>query len=314
MTCMIGYAGTERTNEKERDVMNKPLEGKVAVVAGATRGAGRGIAVMLGEAGATVYCTGRSVRGNPSDLNRSETIEETAEMVSERGGAGIPVQVDHTDAEQVKKLFERIQKEQQGALDILVNDIWGGEKLTQWDTPFWEHSLANGLLMQDRVLKTHLITSHYAAPLMVARKSGLIIEVTDGTDYRYRGNVYYSLAKITPIHMAAAMAEELRPHNVAAVSVTPGFLRSEEMLDHFGVKEENWLDAVHGGMPNAEHFAQSETPFFIGRAIALLAADQQMMSKSGSALASWTLSDEYGFCDIDGRRPHWGNYAQEQGF
>ena len=294
--------------------MKRPLEGKIAVVAGATRGAGRGIAVMLGEAGATVYCTGRSVRGNPSDLNRSETIEETAEMVCARGGIGIPVHVDHTDAEQVRTLFERIKAEQNGVLDILVNDIWGGEKLTEWDTPFWEHSLSDGLLMQERVLKTHLITSYYGAPLMIARQSGLIIEVTDGTDYRYRGNLYYSLAKIAPIHMAAAMAEELRPHQVAAVSVTPGFLRSEEMLDHFGVKEENWQDAVTGNMPNAEHFGESETPYFIGRAIAALAADPHMLQKTGQALSSWSLSDEYDFCDVDGRRPHWGNYAKRHGF
>lgn len=300
--------------EEELQVMKKPLEGKIAVVAGATRGAGRGIAVMLGEAGATVYCTGRSVRGNPSDLNRSETIEETAEMVCARGGIGIPVQVDHTYAEQVRTLFERIKAEQNGVLDILVNDIWGGEQLTKWDTPFWEHSLSDGLLMQERVLKTHLITSYYGAPLMIARKSGLIIEVTDGTDYRYRGNLYYSLAKIAPIHMAAAMAEELRPHQVAAVSVTPGFLRSEEMLDHFGVKEENWQDAVTSNMPNAEHFGESETPYFIGRAIAALAADPHILQKTGQALSSWSLSDEYDFCDVDGRRPHWGNYAKRHGF
>ncbi|EST54167.1 short-chain dehydrogenase [Brevibacillus panacihumi W25] len=295
-------------------MMKKPLEGKIAVVAGATRGAGRGIAVMLGEAGATVYCTGRSVRGNPSDLNRSETIEETAEMVCARGGIGIPVQVDHTDPEQVRTLFERIQAEQNGVLDILVNDIWGGEKLTKWDTPFWEHSLPDGLLMQERVLKTHLITSYYGAPLMIARKSGLIIEITDGTDYRYRGHLYYSLAKIAPIHMAAAMAQELAPHQVAAVSVTPGFLRSEEMLDYFGVKEENWQDAVKSDVQHAEHFGESETPFFIGRAIAALAADPHIMQKTGQALSSWSLSDEYDFCDVDGRRPHWGNYAKRHGF
>lgn len=294
--------------------MNKPLKGKVAVVTGATRGAGRGIAVMLGEAGATVYCTGRSVRGTPSDLNRSETIEETAEMVSARGGIGIPVQVDHTETEQVRLLFQRIKQEQEGVLDILVNDIWGGEKLTQWNTPFWEHSLVNGLLMQDRVVKTHLITSYYAAPLMVARKTGLIIEVTDGIDYRYRGNLYYSLAKIAPIHMAAAMAEELRHHNIAAVSITPGFLRSEEMLEHFRVREENWQDAVKSNIPDAEHFAESETPYFIGRAVAALAADRQIMQKSGQALSSWALSDEYGFSDVDGRKPHWENYARKHGF
>jgi NAD(P)-dependent dehydrogenase (short-subunit alcohol dehydrogenase family) len=292
---------------------NLPLAGKVAVVAGATRGAGRGIAVMLGEAGAVVYCTGRSVRGNPSDLNRKETIEETAEMVSARGGTGIPVRVDHTDPAQVQQLFERIGREQNGRLDIVINDIWGGEQLAEWGKTFWEHSLDKGLLMQDRVIRTHLITSYYAAPLMIAGRSGLIVEVTDGTDYRYRGNLYYSLAKIAPIHLAASMAEELRPYNIAAVSVTPGFLRSEEMLDYYGVTEDNWMDAVKSGLPHAEHFAASETPYFVGRAIAALAADPDVMDKSGQALSSWELSDAYGFSDVDGRQPHWGNYSKSLG-
>jgi NAD(P)-dependent dehydrogenase (short-subunit alcohol dehydrogenase family) len=293
--------------------MTKPLQGKVAVVAGATRGAGRGIAVMLGEAGATVYCTGRSVRGNPSDLNRAETIEETAEMVTARGGVGIAVQVDHSVEEQVKRLFARIKEEQNGQLDVLVNDIWGGEQLTAWNTPFWEHSLADGLKLQERAVRTHMITSYYAAPLMVKRNKGLIVEITDGTDYRYRGNLYYSLAKISAIHLAQAMAEELRPHNIAVLAVTPGFLRSEEMLDHFGVSEENWQDAVRSGLPHAEHFGESETPFFLGRGIAALAADPDVIRKTGQALGSWQLSDEYGFADLDGRRPHWGNYCQKLG-
>jgi len=277
-------------------------------VAGATRGAGRGIAVKLGEAGAVVYCTGRSVRGNPSDLGRMETIEETAEMISALGGTGIPVRVDHTDSVQVQALFERIRREQDGRLDILVNDIWGGEQLIRWGTPFWEYPLEDVLKLQQRAVWTHLITSHYAVPLLIARNQGLIVEITDGTDYRYRGDVHYSLAKIAPIHLAAGMAKELQPHGVAVVSVTPGFLRSEEMLDHFGVKEDNWRDAVRSGMPHAEHFSESETPYFIGQGVAALAADPDIMRKSGQALSSWALSDEYGFADIDGRRPHWGNY------
>ncbi|KAE9133860.1 hypothetical protein PF010_g2682 [Phytophthora fragariae] len=289
---------------------NNSLQGKVAVVAGSTRGAGRAIAVSLGAAGATVYCTGRSVRGNPSDINRPETIEETAERVAAAGGKGIPVRVDHTSEEEVKGLFARIGVEQQGRLDILVNDIWGGEKLFEWNTPFWEHSLPNGFLMQDRAVRAHMITSYYAAPLMAARKSGLIIEVTDGIGYGYRVNLYYSLAKISAIHLATAMAEELRPYNVTALAVTPGFLRSEQMLDHFGVQEENWMDAVK----QDPHYAESETPYFLGRGIAALAADPHVMEKSGKTFGSWQLSDEYGFTDVDGRKPHWGNYARQHGF
>ncbi|MEF2967480.1 SDR family oxidoreductase [Paenibacillus sp. M1] len=288
---------------------SKPLSGKIAVVAGATRGAGRGIAVMLGAAGATVYCTGRSVRGHASDLDRTETIDETAEMVTARGGVGIPVRTDHTREEEVKALFERIAEEQKGQLDILINDIWGGEALTHWGTPFWEQPLGDGLLMQERAVKTHLITSYYGVPLMLKRRQGLVIEITDGSTYNYRGNLYYSLAKISPIHLAAAMAKELRPFNVTALAVTPGFLRSEQMLEHFGVREENWRDAV----AQEPHYIESETPYFVGQAVAALVADPNVHEKSGRAFTSWDLSDEYGFSDIDGRRPHWGNYAKKHG-
>lgn len=282
------------------------LTGKIAIVAGATRGAGRGIACMLGEKGATVYCTGRSVRGAPATGNRPETIEETAELVSQHGGTGIPVQVDHTVEAQVQALFARIKAEQ-GKLDIVVNDVWGGDALTEWNTPFWEHSLANGLLMQQRAVHSHIITSRYAAPLMVAQKSGLIVEITDGHDYSYRGNLFYDLAKISAIRLAYAMAQELRPYGVAALAVTPGFLRSEEMLDHFGVTEQNWRD----GAKKDPHFIASETPYFVGRAVAALAADPAVLEKTGKALSSWDLSTEYGFSDIDGRQPHWGNYFKE---
>lgn len=282
------------------------LTGKIAIVAGATRGAGRGIACMLGEKGATVYCTGRSVRGAPATGNRPETIEETAELVSQHGGTGIPVQVDHTVEAQVQALFARIKAEQ-GKLDIVVNDVWGGDALTEWNTPFWKHSLANGLLMQQRAVHSHIITSRYAAPLMVAQKSGLIVEITDGRDYSYRGNLFYDLAKISAIRLAYAMAQELRPYGVAALAVTPGFLRSEEMLDHFGVTEQNWRD----GAKKDPHFIASETPYFVGRAVAALAADPAVLEKTGKALSSWDLSTEYGFSDIDGRQPHWGNYFKE---
>ncbi|MDN4096067.1 SDR family oxidoreductase [Brevibacillus agri] len=287
----------------------KALQGKVAVVAGGTRGARRGIAVGLGEAGATVYVTGRSVRGQQSDLGRPETIEETAELVTASGGVGIAVRVDHSQEDEVKALFERVKAEQNGQLDILVNDIWGGEKLTVWGKTFWEHSLADGLLMQQRAVHTHMITSYYAAPLMVQRKKGLIIEITDGVDYRYRQHLYYSLAKISVIHLAQAMAEDLRPHGVTALALTPGFLRSEEMLDYFGVTEETWKEAVK----KDPHFIVSETPLYIGRAVAALAADPAIAEKAGQALSTWGLSDEYPFVDRDGSRPHWGNYAREQG-
>ncbi|WP_432774913.1 SDR family oxidoreductase [Brevibacillus gelatini] len=287
----------------------KALQGKVAVVAGGTRGAGRGIAIGLGEAGATVYVTGRSVRGQQSDLGRPETIEETAELVTASGGVGIAVRVDHSQEDEVKALFERVKAEQNGHLDILVNDIWGGEKLTAWGKTFWEHSLADGLLMQQRAVHTHMITSYYAAPLMVEQKKGLIIEITDGIDYRYRENLYYSLAKISVIHLAQAMAEDLRPHGVTALALTPGFLRSEEMLDYFGVTEETWREAVK----KEPHFIMSETPTYIGRAVAALAADPAVAEKAGQALSTWGLSDEYPFVDRDGSRPHWGNYAKEQG-
>jgi len=288
----------------------RALEGKVAVVAGATRGAGRAIAETLGEAGAIVYCTGRSSREGLSDIGRSETIEETAERVTAKGGTGIAVRVDHTEEAQVVKLFERVAAEQEGRLDLLVNDIWGGDPLSDWNKKFWEHDLGNGLLIQKRAVMTHMINSWHAAPLLIARGSGLIVEVTDGWDYRYRGNLYYSLAKISAIHLAEAMAADLAGTGVSAAAVTPGFLRSEAMLDHFGVSEENWEEGVRVD-PN---FIMSETPYFVGRAIAELAADPAVASKSGKALTSWDLSEEYGFSDIDGRRPHWGRYAKEKGF
>jgi NAD(P)-dependent dehydrogenase (short-subunit alcohol dehydrogenase family) len=295
----------------------KHLNGKIAVVAGATRGAGRGIACMLGELGATVYCTGRSTRtrqvqqrrgdDTPFSLaTRIETIEETAELVGHYGGTGIPVRVDHTDAVQVKALFEQVRSEQ-GRLDIVVNDVWGGDELSEWGKPFWEQSLEKGLLMQQRAVHTHIITSHYAAPLLVAQRQGLIVEITDGDTLDYRGNFFYDLAKTSVIRLAFAMAEDLRPYNVAALAVTPGFLRSEAMLEYFGVTEDNWQE----GARKDPNFISSETPFFVGRAVAALAADPNIMQKTGKAFSSWGLSDEYGFTDIDGRRPHWGRYYAE---
>ncbi len=285
----------------------KPLEGRVAVVAGATRGAGRGIARMLGEAGATVYCTGRSVRGRPATEGRSETIEETAELVSAEGGLGIAVQVDHTVEAQVEALFARLRDEC-GRLDLIVNDVWGGDALTEFGRPFWKLTMEKGLLMLDRAVHAHFITSRHGAPLMVERKAGLIVEITDGDHQGYRGNLFYDLAKSSAIRLAYAMAEDLRGSGVTALALTPGFLRSEEMLDHFGVTEETWTDAVK----KDPHFSESETPCFVGRAVAALAADPDVDAKSGGVYASWTLAKEYGFRDVDGRQPDWGGYFGRQ--
>lgn len=285
----------------------KVLEGQVAVVAGGTRGAGRAISLMLGEAGATVYVVGRSTRGNPSPMNRPETIEETAEGVAALGGVGVPVRADLTVEEDVRALFGRVRKEQNGRLDILVNDVWGGDPLTEWGKPFWEHSLANGLQMQRQSVISRLMTSYYAAPLMTARGKGLLIEVTDGVGYGYRGNLFYSLAKISSVHLAEALAAELGPYGVTALALTPGFLRSEAMLEHFGVTEENWRDAA----AKDPHFIASESPVYIGRAVVALASDPNVASKAGQSLSTWELSEEYGFTDADGSRPHWGRYFIE---
>jgi NAD(P)-dependent dehydrogenase (short-subunit alcohol dehydrogenase family) len=296
------------------------LRGRVALVAGATRGVGRGAALALGEAGATVYCTGRSTRANrlprgrskkvsPFDhARRPETIEETAEMVTARGGQGIAVVVDHTDAKRVQKLIARIRKEQH-KLHILVNDI--SELIPQdLGKTFWQLNLENGVANFRNAIHTHIITSHFAAPLLIetakeAPRCGLIVEIGDGDSYTYRGHLFYDLVKTTVIRLAFAMARELRRKNVAAVALTPGFLRSEAMLEHLGVTEANWQDAVK----KDANYAISETPLFAGRAIAALAADANLMKKSGRVFSSWNLSDEYGFCDADGRRPHWGRHA-----
>ncbi|MYC98176.1 MAG: SDR family NAD(P)-dependent oxidoreductase [Gammaproteobacteria bacterium] len=280
-----------------------PLQGQVAVVAGATRGAGRGIARMLGAAGATVYCTGRSVKGRPATPGRPETLEETAELVTAEGGRGIAVRADHTVESEVEQLFARISAET-GRLDVLVNDIWGGDALTEWGTPFWELSTAKGMELLERAVHTHIITSRHGVPLMVERNAGLIVEVTDGDTFGYRGNLFYDLAKNAVVRLAYAMASDLRAHNVTALAVTPGFLRSEAVLDHFGVKESNWREAIE----KDEYFSESETPFFVGRAIAALAADPDVAKKSGGLYSSWELAKEYGFTDVDGRRPDWGSF------
>ncbi len=307
---------------RDTSARNSRLEGKVALVAGATRGAGRGIAIALGEAGATVYCSGRSTRqrrrsrpakkGVPNVYaGRLETIEETAEMVTARGGKGIPAVVDHLEAKQVRKLIARIQKEQ-GKLHVLVNDISEGG-LHEFGKAFWQVDIERGLAMLRNGIHTHIITNRYAAPLMIetAKReevTGLIVEVGDGDSFTYRGNLFFDLVKTTVIRLAFAMGWELRRKNVAAVAITPGFLRSEMMLDHFGVTEANWRDAGKKD-PN---FLESETPLYVGRAIAALAADKNLMKKSCRVFSSWGLSEEYVFSDADGNRPHWGRHAQKK--
>ena len=283
-------------------------KGTVAVVAGATRGAGRGIAVELGAAGATVYCTGRTTRTSRSPMNRPETIEETAELVSSAGGEGIAVPVDHSEPAAVAALAERITAEQGGRLDVLVNDIWGGDPLTDWSSPFWEHDLGDGLKLLRQALETHLITSWHLAPLMVRRGSGLIVEMTDGDSDRYRGTLFYDLAKAAVIRLAVGQAHDLRAHGVTAVALTPGFLRSEAVLEHFGVSEREW----RRGAERDPHFLQSESPHFVGRAVAALAADPAVHDRTGQALSSWGLAREYGFTDLDGSSPDWGAYFDRE--
>ena len=279
--------------------MSKPLAGKVAVVAGATRGAGRGIATALGEAGATVYCTGRSVAGSPGMKNRPETIHETAEIVTARGGKGIAVRVDHTVPEQVATLFEQV-----GELDLLVNDIWGGDDLVEWGKKLWETRLEDGLTLIDRAIKTHIITSHHGLPRV--RPGGLVVEITDGDGGYYRGHFFYDLVKTTVIRMAFALSQELKARGITALAVTPGFLRSEWMLDHFGVTEANWRDAA----TRVKEFIASETPLFVGRCVAALAADPDVAGKNGRVFASWDLAEEYGIDDADGTRPHFHRWLQ----
>jgi NAD(P)-dependent dehydrogenase (short-subunit alcohol dehydrogenase family) len=288
----------------------KSLEGKVAVVAGATRGAGRGIACMLGEAGATVYCTGRSTRGRPNMTGplagRPENIDETAEMVGARGGVGIPVRVDHSDEPQVEALFGRVAEEQ-GRLDLLVNDISEGE-LHEWK-PFWKLSTEKGLRALRQGVDTHIITTRHAAPLMVRQKRGLIVEIGDGDGLFHRGNLFYDLVKIMVSRLAYAWAEELHPHRVAALALTPGFMRTETVLESFGATEENWREVAEKNRKARGYgFAGSESPFFVGRAVAALAADPEVLGKSGGLYSSWGLSEEYGFTDVDGTRPHWWTY------
>jgi NAD(P)-dependent dehydrogenase (short-subunit alcohol dehydrogenase family) len=306
------------------EMPKKVLQGKIALVAGATRGAGRGIAIALGEAGATVYCTGRSSRkrsrGQTHTSGRPETIEETAELVTAAGGRGISVRVDHTQPADVKKLVAGIKRRHKG-LDILVNDVWGGDAITEWGKPFWKVNLENGLGMLQQAIHSHIITSHYAVPLMLGRGRGIIFEITDGDAFYYRGNLFYDLVKISVIRLAFAMARELRKRDIVSVALTPGFLRSERVLEHFGVSEANWKDVgkaknkdTNSGTQNdaPSDFMMSESPRYVGRAVVVLAADPKVKKKSGRVFSSWALAREYGFTDLDGTQPHWGNYARRR--
>ncbi len=286
------------------------LSGTIALVAGASRGAGRGIARALGEEGATVYVTGRTTRAQRSEMDRPETIEETAELVTRAGGEGIAVRVDHLEPEQVAALVRRVEAEQ-GRLDVLVNDVWGGEKLFEWDARLWQHSLDNGLRLLRLAVDTHLITSSYALPLLTRKPGGLVVEVTDGTaeynNANYRVGAYYDLAKTSVIRLAFAQAEEMRSYGGTAVALTPGWLRSEMMLELFGVTEENWRDAT----VNQPHFCISESSVYVGRAVAALAADPEVARWSGQSLSSGGLARVYGFTDIDGSRPDAWRYVPE---
>jgi NAD(P)-dependent dehydrogenase (short-subunit alcohol dehydrogenase family) len=291
--------------------MTGPLEGKVALVTGATRGAGRGTAVALGEAGATVYCTGRSTRERRSEYDRPETIEETAELVDGAGGTGIAVPADHLEADEVRALVGRIDAES-GRLDVLVNDIWGGELLFEWNKPVWEHDLDNGLQILRLPIDTHLITSHFALPLLIREPGGLVVEMTDGTrEYNaehYRVSTFYDLAKTAVIRLAFAQGHELAPHGCTAVALTPGWLRSEMMLEHYGVTEANWRD---GAATNPHFAAISESPQFVGRAVAALAGDPEVHRRNGGSFSSGELAREYGFTDLDGSQPDAWRYIVE---
>ncbi|WP_128801054.1 MULTISPECIES: SDR family oxidoreductase [unclassified Streptomyces] len=290
--------------------MSEPLKGKVALVAGATRGAGRGIAVELGAAGATVYVTGRTTRARRSEYDRPETIEDTADLVTGAGGRGIAVPTDHLDPAQVRALVDRIDGER-GRLDVLVNDIWGGENLFEWEKPVWEHDLDKGLRLLRLAVETHAVTSHHALPLLLRHPGGLVVEVTDGTaEYNrdtYRVSFFYDLAKASVLRMAFALGHELGPRGATAVALTPGWMRSEIMLGHFGVEEENWRDALS----EVPHFAISETPRYVGRAVAALACDPDRARWNGDSLSSGALAQEYGFTDLDGSRPDAWRYLVE---
>ncbi len=278
----------------------KPLTGRIALVAGATRGAGRGIATALGEAGATVICTGRSAAPRPG---RPETIFETADRVTAAGGIGIAKVVDHADPAQVEALAAAIRDEH-GGLDLVVDNVWGGEKAIEFGVPPWEMSLDKARFLLDNAVWTHLVTARHCSALV--RPGGLWVEVTDGDSFGYRGTFVYDLVKMAVIRMAFGLARELRPRGVTALAVTPGFLRSEEMLEVFGVTEATWRE----GAAKDPNFLASETPLFVGRSVAALAAEPDVARRAGRVFSSWQLSREHGFTDADGSRPDWGAHFE----
>jgi NAD(P)-dependent dehydrogenase (short-subunit alcohol dehydrogenase family) len=302
------------------------LRGRVAVVAGATRGAGRGIAAALGEAGATVVCTGRSTATHRSEYNRAETIEETAALVTELGGHGIAIAADHLDPEQVRVVAEQIRRDH-GHIDVLVNDIWGAEVLkggpAEWNTPIWEHDLDKGLRILRLAIDTHLVTSHHLLPLLITERGGLVVEVTDGTtEYNasnYRISVYYDLAKVAVNRLAYSQGHELEPYGATAVAMTPGFLRSEMMLDAFGVSEDRWRDSLDASRADRDEpvappdFALSESPRYIGRAVVALASDPDRARWNQQSVTSGQLAAEYGFTDVDGSQPDIWRYIAQMG-
>jgi NAD(P)-dependent dehydrogenase (short-subunit alcohol dehydrogenase family) len=298
--------------------MAGPLAGKVALVAGASRGAGRAIAVELGRAGATVYATGRSTRAARSEYNRPETIEETGELIEAAGGQAVALRVDHLEHDQVAALVQRIDADH-GRLDVLVNDIWGGENLVDWNAKLWEHDLEKGLRLLRLAIETHLVTSHYALPLLIRRPGGLVVEVTDGTaEYNavnYRLSAFYDLAKSAVLRLGWSQGHELAEFGCTAVALTPGWMRSEMMLEHHGVTEANWRDAldrpVQPPFPDPGHFGISETPTFTGRAVVALATDPEVARWNQASLSSGQLAREYGFVDVDGSAPDAWRYLVE---
>lgn len=286
--------------------MDRTLSERVALVAGATRGAGRAIAVELGARGATVYAAGRSTRQAASPMQRPETIDDTADLVTEAGGRGIAVQCDFTNVDAVAALRTRIEKEAAGRLDILVNDVWGGDPFVEWGKPFWEHDLAKSLQAWQNGVQSHLVSLHQLTPLIVASK-GLLIEITDGDRDDYYGSLFYDVVKASIRRLGVVMGEELGKHGATGVALTPGFLRSEAMLENFGVTEETWREAAK----RDPHFGISETPHYVGRAVAALASDPDVHRWNGQVLSSWQLMNECGFTDLDGSQPDWGKFRAE---